>query len=103
MERREFPYQAVIFICTNAREGGRVSCANPGRDGAKIREALKSEVHARDLRGKVRVCSSGCMDLCELGPNVMVFTGTGERVWYRDVSLADVPKIVEAHFPHEPR
>lgn len=98
MQSPKFPFKAILFVCTNTRdEDGRVACANPGRAGAKVRDMLKNEAAKRGLKGAVRVSASGCMDLCEQGPNVMVFTEKGERIVYSGVTEADVPKIVEKH------
>lgn len=95
MEKGEVPYEAIVFVCTNRREEGeRVSCADGGRPGDKVRDLLKARVGELGLKGRVRVSASGCMDLCEEGPNVMVFKRTGERVWYKGVSEADLPRIL---------
>jgi predicted metal-binding protein len=73
MESEKIPYRTLIFVCTNARgDGKRVSCADPGRDGALIRDRLKDEAAKRGLKGVVRVSATGCLDVCEKGPNVMV-------------------------------
>ncbi len=100
MESQPIPYKSIVFVCTNARaEGERVSCAAAGRCGALLREKLREEVAKRGLKGLVRVSSSGCMNKCEEGPNVMVFDGDGEQAWYKKVSEADVPEILAEHFP----
>ena len=39
----------------------------------------------------MRVAKSGCLDLCEQGPNAFVYPG-GE--WLSGVTAADVPDIV---------
>src|SRR5262245_1573020 len=92
MELKDVPYSRTVFVCTNARAEGRVSCANHGRDGALICEALKEEVKKAGLKGKVRVARSGCLDLCEKGPNLFVYP---DNEWRSGVSLADVPELVE--------
>lgn len=92
MERKAIPYRKTVFVCTNARTDGRVACANPGRGGDKICEALKEEVKKRGLKGKVRVARSGCLDLCEKGPNLFVYPD-GE--WRSHVSLGDVPALAD--------
>lgn len=92
MEERKLPFRKIIFVCVNAREGGESSCGPRGSEA--IREKLKACAKERGLKGKVRVSQSGCMDLCALGPNVMVFP---DNVWYQGVTEADIPKIVDAH------
>jgi (2Fe-2S) ferredoxin len=99
MEIGDVPYEAIVFVCTNARgQDGRVSCAGGGRCGAKLRDLLKEEAAARGLKGRVRVSASGCLDFCEEGPNVMVFTRSGGKILYKGVSEKDLPQIVENHF-----
>lgn len=96
MEQKTVPYQAIVFVCTNVREeAGRVSCSGHGRCGAQLRDRLKAEVKARGLKGRVRVSASGCLDFCEEGPNIMIFTDKGERLWLKGVSEADLPAILD--------
>ena len=44
MEKKDVPYKKTVFVCTNARDGGRVACGNPGRGGLEICESLKNAV-----------------------------------------------------------
>jgi (2Fe-2S) ferredoxin len=99
MQQKDVPFQVIIFVCTNVRdEDGRVSCAGHGRCGAILRDKLKAEVAARGLKGKVRVSASGCMDVCEEGPNVMVFDKDNQKgVWYNHVAENDIQEILEKH------
>lgn len=69
------PYRKTVFVCAHARAEGRVACGNPGRGGAELCEALKDGVKRLGLKGKVRVARSGCLDLCEQGPNAFVYPG----------------------------
>lgn len=89
MNKEKVPYRRMIFVCANVDEkDGRPACGKRG--GLEICEALKSEVKARGLKGKVRALKSGCMDLCEKGPNLMVFP---DQTLYSGVSPADVPSL----------
>jgi (2Fe-2S) ferredoxin len=83
------PYVCHVFVCTNDREGKAKSCA----DGKSpiVRSALKEEVNQRGWRGKVRVSKSGCMGLCQNGPNVIIYP---QRIWFSGVSQDDVGEIV---------
>ncbi len=92
MERKNVPYQKTIFVCTNAREGGRVACGNPGRGGMELCEALKDSVKRLGLKGKVRVARSGCLDLCEKGPNAFVYP---DGQWYSGIGPRDVPELIK--------
>lgn len=93
MDPKPVPFKRTLFVCTHAREDGeRPSCAAPGRDGFKVLEALKAEVKARGLKGKVRVSRSGCLDLCEQGPNAFLYP---EGTWFGGLKAADAPRLAE--------
>lgn len=92
MDKKPVPFKKTVFVCTNVREGGRVACANPGRGGLELCAALKAGVKQAGLKGKVRVARSGCLDLCEQGPNAFLYP-SGE--WFSGLTEADVPALVE--------
>lgn len=92
MDKKPVPYRKTVFVCTNVRTDGRVACANPGRGGAEICESLKNAVKKLGLKGKVRVARSGCLDLCEKGPNLFVYP---DGDWCSGVSEHDVPEIIK--------
>lgn len=92
MESNDLPFEKIIFVCTNQREEGeRVCCQRGG--GCELRDTLKAMVKSRQLRAKVRVSQSGCMDRCEDGPNVMVFP---DNVWFSRVTASDLESILDA-------
>jgi (2Fe-2S) ferredoxin len=81
-----------IFVCGNQRQPGHPrGCCDPTGANA-LRNALKAAVKSRDLGPTVRVNSAGCLDQCECGPTVVVYP---EAIWYGNVQLDDVPRIVE--------
>jgi len=90
MESRRPPYLKHLFVCTNQRDPGAICCAHG--DSEAIKEKLKSFVKANGLKGKVRISSSGCQDLCAQGPNVMVYP---DYLWYHHVKLKDVDQIIQ--------
>ena len=92
MNEEKVPYRRMIFVCTNVREDGRPACGLRGSE--KICEALKDEVKKRGLKGKIRALKSGCMDLCEKGPNLMVWP---EGTLHSGVTLEDVPSLIEKY------
>jgi NADH:ubiquinone oxidoreductase subunit E len=93
MKQQPVPYRRMVFVCTNVREeDGRPACGLRGSE--KICEALKEEVKKRGLKGKVRALKSGCMDLCETGPNVMIFP---DGVLHSGVTAEDVPALIEKY------
>lgn len=92
MDVNSLPFEKIIFVCTNERdEGERVCCMHAG--GGALRDTLKAMVKARQLRSRIRVSQSGCMDKCEDGPNIMVFP---DNVWFSHVTEADLESILNA-------
>lgn len=87
-------FERHVFICTNRRDAGNPKgcCASKGAD--KIRDAFKGQLFAANLHAQVRPNKSGCLDQCEHGVAVVVYP---EQVWYGNVTLADVPEIIERH------
>src|SRR5689334_14858981 len=93
MKQEKVPYKRMIFVCTNRREdGSRPACGLRGSE--EFCEILKEEVKKRGLKGKVRALKSGCMDLCELGPNIMVFP---EGILHTGVHKEDIPVLIDAY------
>lgn len=92
MDEKSVPYEKTVFVCTHVREGGRVACGNPGRGGLELCEALKGAVKAAGLKRRIRVARSGCLDLCEQGPNAFVYPD-GE--WLSGLTEADVPSLLK--------
>jgi (2Fe-2S) ferredoxin len=86
------PYERHVFVCVNERppEDPRGCCAAKG--GVAVHKAFKEEVAKRGLRGRVRANSAGCLDACAFGVAVVIYP---EGIWYRGVTVADVPEIVE--------
>ena len=90
MNEEKIPYQRMVFVCCNIREeDDRPACGLRG--GEKIIEALKAEVKKRGLKGKIRALKSGCQDLCEKGPNVMIYP---EGTLCSGVTPEDIPALV---------
>ncbi len=93
MKSEPVPYRRMIFVCTNTtHDGDRPVCAAGGSED--VLKALKEEVTKRGLKGKVRVLKSGCQDLCEKGPNMMVFP---EGTLHSAVCAQDVPALIEKY------
>ncbi len=92
MDEDSVPFEKTVFVCTHSRTDGRASCANPGRAGDAICQALKVEVKNRGLKNKIRIARSGCLDLCAKGPNVFLYP---ENVWVSGLTEDDIPKLIE--------
>ena len=95
MDERPPLYEGLIFVCTNNRgtaEGVRESCGVKGSE--ELRIALKAATKQCDAQERVRVHSSGCMEGCEIGPNILCFP---EGVMYSGVTKDDLATIIDRH------
>ena len=90
MKARKTPYKCHIVVCVKSRNGERKSCGDG--DAAEIKAALKEEVNERGWKGSVRVSESGCLGVCGVGPNVMIYP---QGTWLAQVKLSDVPEIIK--------
>jgi len=86
-------YQKHIFVCTNQRpEGARPCCGQ--EHGHALVAAFKKALLEKKPDFAVRAQKSGCFDICELGPSVVVYP---EGIFYGGVQLDDVQEIVDQH------
>jgi (2Fe-2S) ferredoxin len=90
-KRRESPFIAHVFVCTNDRKGARKSCADD--ESQLIKDKLKEICNSKGWKGKVRVSTSGCLGLCEKGPNVIVYP---QKIWFSEVCPETLDDIVSA-------
>ena len=81
------PIRHHLFICQNQRQAGSRPCCGGG--GEALLRAF-----ARHASASVAVTGCQCLGLCYDGPVLVVYP---EGVWYRGVTPADVPEIVERH------
>ncbi|MCF7817071.1 MAG: (2Fe-2S) ferredoxin domain-containing protein [Kiritimatiellales bacterium] len=89
MKQQQSPYKCHLFVCGKSRGGERKSCGD-GENPA-LKDALKNEISNRGWKGIVRVSDSGCLGVCEAGPNIMVYP---QQIWFSGASLADLPEIL---------
>ncbi len=86
-------YSKHVFICNNQRpEGARVSCGE--HHGGELVKEFKKHLKEKGLSVEIRAQKTGCFDLCEFGPNIVVYP---EGVFYGNVQLSDVAEIVTEH------
>jgi hypothetical protein len=77
--------------CLHQQPQRRVpSCGYSGSE--EVVEELRRVCKERNLKGKIRVVRSGCLDVCTFGPNMMIWP---EGLWYMKVTKEDVPQIVD--------
>ena len=86
-------YTKHIFICTNQRKPGERICCGE-EHGMQLVNAFKEEIKKRGLKTTVRAQRTGCLDICERGPSLVVYP---EGVFYGKVQLSDVNEIIEQH------
>ncbi|MDD6042349.1 MAG: NADH-quinone oxidoreductase subunit NuoF [Eubacteriaceae bacterium] len=79
-------YRAHVLVC------GGTGCASC--DSEKIIQKLKEALLNFDLQNEVSVVQTGCHGLCAKGPIMVVYP---DAVTYSQVSLSDIPEIVEEH------
>lgn len=86
-------YEQHVFMCTNSREAGhpRGCCAE--KDSVDLRNYMKAKAKQMGL-DRVRVNSAGCLDRCEIGPNVVIYP---EGVWYRCSTFEEVDEVLQIH------
>ncbi len=81
-----------IFICTNDRGPNhpRGDCVKCG--GLDIRMRFVHLINKHGLKGKVRANKSGCLDVCEIGPAVVIYP---QNIWYTGITIENVDEIFE--------
>ena len=79
-------YRSHILVCQGT------GCHVSGSE--KTIQKLNEELKKHHLENEVRVVSTGCFGLCEIGPIVIVYP---EGAFYSGVHEEDAPEIVEEH------
>jgi (2Fe-2S) ferredoxin len=85
--------ERYLFVCTNRRpeDNPKGSCAQKGSE--ELVKALKAALLQRGLQGRLRACSTSCLDLCEVGAAIVQ---EPDHVAYGGVTVADVDAIADA-------
>lgn len=91
MKQSVSPYKCHLFVCTNTRGGERKSCGDEGTSDLKA--AIKAEINARGWKGTVRVSEAGCLGICDIGPNIMIYP---QKLLFSGVTRDDLPDIMQA-------
>ncbi|HHG83538.1 MAG TPA: (2Fe-2S) ferredoxin domain-containing protein [Bacteroidetes bacterium] len=87
-------FEKYIFVCTNERPEGHARCSCGRQGSLEILAEFKRLIKARRLPLKIRVNKTGCMELCEIGPSILVHP---DNIWYQKVAVTDVEEIIDAH------
>ncbi len=91
MKKSECPYKAHLFICVKTRGDERKSCGQG--DNLHLKSVLKEEINKRGWKPHVRISDTGCLGICEKGPNIMIYP---QKIWYSAVTVENIPEILDA-------
>lgn len=76
-----------VFFCTSDH------CNN--QQVEDVMEAFKEQFVEHGIHKEVKINKTNCIGLCGNGPFALVYP---EGVWYYNLTVEDVPEIVEEHF-----
>ena len=82
-----------LFVCQNERAADNPRGSCKARGGEAVLKAFKKLISDRGLRSRIEFDGSTCMDTCAWGPVMVVYP---EGTWYGQVTVDDVPELVEA-------
>jgi (2Fe-2S) ferredoxin len=85
--------ERYLFVCINRRDPDNPtgSCAQKGSE--EVVKKLKEAIARLGAHGRVRVCSSSCLDLCATGISIVQ---EPDHVAYGRVKLEDVDELARA-------
>ena len=97
-------FEHLIFVCTKERPSGAKNGSCQARGGAQLLEQLRELVREHGLKGRVRVTSSGCLDLCAKGcvalayraPSVSPGDDPPNETWYTGLTVNDARPLFAA-------
>jgi len=75
-----------ILLCCGS------GCVSAG--SLKIKAKLIEELALHEISEEINIIETGCMGPCDYGPVMMVYP---EGIFYRNVTVEDVPDLVEEH------
>lgn len=87
-------YSKHIFICTNQRPEGAAKPSCGEAHGMALVTEFKKLIKEKGLNVEVRAQKTGCLDVCDFGPALVVYP---DGVFYQQVQLQDVAEIVDEH------
>ncbi len=71
---------------------GGTGCTASGSKNVQL--AMQKALEEKGLQDEIRIVETGCFGLCALGPIMIIYP---EGVFYCNVTVDDVPEIVEEH------
>lgn len=85
-------YDKHIFVCTNEKESGKKCCGEAR--GLEFVQYLRDKIKESKLPIKIRAQRAGCLDVCALGPALVIYP---EGVFYGGLTFAALDEIVDRH------
>ncbi len=86
-------YKQHVFVCTNEREPGHPRGCCKEKGSVDLRDYMKAKTKELGIKN-VRINNAGCLDRCELGPNMVIYP---EGVWYRASNFEEVDEVLQKH------
>lgn len=80
-----------IFVCGSFRQGGSQGVCHK-KESLSLLQYFEEELSDRGM-DDVRVSSTGCLQLCDEGPVVVVYP---QNTWYRKVDEEGAEAILDA-------
>ena len=84
-------YKAHFFICNGK------ACSEKGSPD-ECKKFFKDKINEHGLKSEMRACSSSCLDLCDHGPNIVVYP---EGTWYSGVGRDEWQKIFNCYLKRQ--
>jgi (2Fe-2S) ferredoxin len=81
-----------VFVCASFRVAGEAKGVCHRKDAGSLLQYLQSELSDREM-DDVMVSSTGCLNLCEHGPVMIVYP---EGYWYGEVNEEKIDSILDA-------
>ncbi len=80
-----------IFVCASFRVAGEAKGVCHRKDSTGLLQYLQSELSDRDM-SDVQVSTTGCLNLCEKGPVMIVYP---ENHWYGEITEEKIDDILD--------
>lgn len=93
-------YDKHIFVCTNQRAPGSAKRSCGEATGLEIVDCIKRELKEKGITGKFRIQKSGCLDVCDHGPALVVYP---QGTFYKTIDVKDIPELVQKEFVEDTR
>ena len=85
-------YEKLVLVCTNCGKSSEEKNKCGNRNSEELLSKLKKLAVQKNLKGKVRVMRSGCLDLCGQGP---VISLQPQNKFFKEVAETELEMILE--------